>query len=245
MAQTESMEDILTSIRSGVEGAAAGTADVLELAPDDILDDAGTNGHANGHAVGTGGEDELIDINAFAMHGEEKAAENVAGGDVLGEADVPVEADEAQIVAEEAKPSLSSPPAPVAEEAKKAAAEDEFDKLLAELGGDEGTPEVVETAAPAPVMAPVAVDEPVEVAADVDAPAPAVAAVAPADVVVPPAGARMVLPALEGVGGLQVAFPAEVLAAALRPMVKDWVAENLPAIVERLVKEEIGKLTQE
>jgi hypothetical protein len=136
----------------------------------------------------------------------------------------------------------------------KQAAEDEFDKLLAELGDDK--PAVAE-----PVEVPVVediiqqadvdvmaepselvVEEPVvveEVTSNASLPAVS------ADVVVPLSATRMVLPALEGVGGLQVAFPAEVLAAALRPMVKDWVQENLASIVERLVKEEIGKLTQE
>lgn len=238
MAQTESMEDILTSIRSGVEGAAAGAADVLELEPNDILEDAGTNGHSHG-AVAAGGDEELIDINAFARNGEENPAEYVAGGDVLGEGDVPVEKDEAPAL--DPVVTKMAQAAPVADEAIKAAAEDEFDKLLAELGGDEAKPEVVKTDILPPVM---------EAAAEVGAVAEDVVmenvVAAPSEVVIPPtSGMRMVLPALEGVGGLQVAFPAEVLAAALRPMVKDWVAENLSAIVERLVKDEIGKLTQE
>ncbi|MFZ2587886.1 MAG: DUF2497 domain-containing protein [Alphaproteobacteria bacterium] len=241
MAQNESMEAILTSIRSGVECAASGTADdVLELVPDDIVEEGGTNGHANGHAVEHDDEG-LIDINAFAMSGEAKAAAPVVGGsDPLGENDVVADDVKAEPVAE----------APASDPAKQAA-EDEFDKLLAELGGDEAKPvEVAPVAMVAaevdivPVAAP-AVEEVVMVENEAAASVDVVEAAVPADVVIPANGARMVLPALEGVGGLQVAFPAEVLAAALRPMVKDWVAENLPAIVERLVKEEIGKLTQD
>ena len=241
--QTESMEAILTSIRSGVEGAANGGGDVVELAPDDIVEDAaGTNGHA----VDVPDGDELIDINAFAMGGEEKPAENVtAGADLLGENDVLPEA----AAAVEDVPAAAAPVvAPVAsvDDSKKAAAEDEFDKLLAELGSEE------KAAVPEPVVASDPTLAPVEPEPVVEEVVPAEEAVAvepikaaPVEIAVPANGARMVLPALEGVGGLQVAFPAEVLAAALRPMVKDWVAENLPAIVERLVKEEIGKLTQE
>lgn len=44
--------------------------------------------------------------------------------------------------------------------------------------------------------------------------------------------------------GLQVAFPAEILAEALRPLVKDWIGENLQDIVERLVREELSKLAE-
>ncbi len=44
---------------------------------------------------------------------------------------------------------------------------------------------------------------------------------------------------------LQIGFPLEVLAEALRPMVKDWVEENLQEVVERLVREEIQKMTSQ
>ena len=50
------------------------------------------------------------------------------------------------------------------------------------------------------------------------------------------------LTAIAGAKGLQVGFPVEVLAEALRPLIKDWVESNLPDIVERLVKEELAKL---
>lgn len=53
---------------------------------------------------------------------------------------------------------------------------------------------------------------------------------------------RVALKAVPGISGLQVGFPIEVLAEALRPMVADWVEENLPTIVEKLVKEELSKL---
>lgn len=50
------------------------------------------------------------------------------------------------------------------------------------------------------------------------------------------------LTAMAGARGLQIGFPVEVLAEALRPLIKDWVESNLPDIVERLVKEELAKL---
>ncbi len=53
---------------------------------------------------------------------------------------------------------------------------------------------------------------------------------------------RLQLHAIPSATGLQVAFPAEVLAEALRPLVRDWVEENLPDLVERLVREELSKL---
>ena len=53
---------------------------------------------------------------------------------------------------------------------------------------------------------------------------------------------RVHLNALPSAQGLQLAFPVEVLAEALRPLVRDWVSDNLPDIVERLVREELSKL---
>lgn len=53
------------------------------------------------------------------------------------------------------------------------------------------------------------------------------------------------LPTAPSADGLQVTFPVEVLAAALRPLVKNWVAANLPNVVERLVKEELEKLANQ
>ncbi|MEC8066884.1 MAG: DUF2497 domain-containing protein [Pseudomonadota bacterium] len=53
---------------------------------------------------------------------------------------------------------------------------------------------------------------------------------------------KVFLPTTPSAKGLQVSFPAEVLAEALRPLVTDWINQNLGDIVERLVKEEISKL---
>lgn len=53
---------------------------------------------------------------------------------------------------------------------------------------------------------------------------------------------KVALKAIPSASGLQVGFPIEVLAEALRPMITSWVEENLPSVVEKLVKEELSKL---
>jgi cell pole-organizing protein PopZ len=237
-----SMEDILTSIRTSVEeetakvaGGEGAAEEVLTLSDADILGEAG--------AVGGGApEDELIDIDAFANSGEAKPATGVeVGADPLG-----VNAPAPAAPVEAAPAAAPAAPAPAGGTDEVKAAEDEFDRLLAELETPPA-PGAAPAAAPAPAPA-VAVDE--VVAEDpAPAPAPVPAPAAPAPVAPAPlpvsSGGRLELAAIQSVDGLQVAFPAEVLAAALRPLVKDWVAENLPAIVERLVKDEIAKISQE
>lgn len=237
----QATDDILNSIRNGVEEAqkASADSDVLELSPENIVEPNGTNGTPNGHTAAAETADDFIDINAFASSGSEKKATSVpASGDILG-ADDPL-------------PQPASAPAeaaPVGDE--KAKADAEFDKLLAELGADD-TKEAPAPAAPAPTASESAAPEPIpetppEAASPPPEPMPAAAPPMPAS---PPAAAASIptgtleLAAISTTEGLQVAFPAEVLAAALRPMVKDWVAANLPQIVERLVKEEIAKLGQ-
>jgi hypothetical protein len=59
------------------------------------------------------------------------------------------------------------------------------------------------------------------------------------------ASGQVFLNALPSAKGLQVGFPMEVLAEALRPLVIEWVQANLPAITERLLREEIARLTAE
>jgi hypothetical protein len=66
-------------------------------------------------------------------------------------------------------------------------------------------------------------------------------AVAPAA----PAAEMMPLGIVSDVADLQVALPAEVLAAALRPLVQTWLEQNLAGVVERLVQAEISKLANE
>ena len=103
--------------------------------------------------------------------------------------------------------------------------------------------DIITEGAGAPVMAPEAIDLNAFAQAAMT-PAPEVAA-APQPLAPPPAPEGQVrLTALAGPQGLQVAFPVEVLAEALRPLVKDWVENHLPDIVERLVREELAKLAK-
>ncbi|MEC8467138.1 MAG: DUF2497 domain-containing protein, partial [Pseudomonadota bacterium] len=74
------------------------------------------------------------------------------------------------------------------------------------------------------------------------APATAAATEAVAKAAAEEVAKKVFLPTTPSAKGLQVSFPAEVLAEALRPLVTDWINQNLGDIVERLVKEEISKL---
>lgn len=300
-APADSMEDILSSIKTSVAEETAkvgmprdeGAEEVLALSPDDILDGPALTPQVNGsngsHALDAPIGEGLIDINAFASGGDQKPvsmnqAVEAVGADGLGadaslpEAPTPAPqiAPAAPVVPAVPAAAPVAPPAALPPEAK--AADDEFDRLLAELGQEEGgaaataaAPSPMQAlaaevasgvgeapeedlsalvAAAKPMVAPVAAPAVAEAPVGMTAPAapmidvPAVAPVAPLPVVAS-TGGRLELPAIQGVGGLQVAFPAEVLAAALRPMVQGWVSENLPGIVERLVKEEIAKLAKE
>ncbi|MFZ2619779.1 MAG: DUF2497 domain-containing protein [Alphaproteobacteria bacterium] len=109
-----------------------------------------------------------------------------------------------------------------------AAAESETSEVAAETPAEIPAEDVImaETAAQEPVIE--------------DTPTPAPVAAQPA--LDNKKGKRMNLNAVPSSSGLQVAFPAEVLAEALRPLVHEWVSENLPEIVERLVREELRKL---
>ncbi|HEX2858693.1 MAG TPA: DUF2497 domain-containing protein [Alphaproteobacteria bacterium] len=121
------------------------------------------------------------------------------------------------------------------------------------LGEGPETP-VAATAAPAaPVeaaAAPAATPAPAKQADDLDKliaeiasePAPAAAPTVPA-ASAGVANAPVSLGLVGDVADLQVALPAEVLAAALRPLVQTWLEQNLAGVVERLVQAEISKLS--
>lgn len=206
--------------------------------------------------------DEIFDINAFATEGKEtkvKAQDIATLKNDLGEDDTiePVDVAVAEQVAQE-------PQKPAVQEQ---AASDDFDRLLNELQSETvsvadapAAPAVEEIVAEAAVVEEAAVVTVEEVVALEEAAGPSddvVEALAGAaaeeimqdlmPVAAPVAGAtrRVQLAAIPGVSGLQVALPAEILAEALRPLVKDWVAENLPQVVERLVADEIEKLVKD
>ncbi len=109
-------------------------------------------------------------------------------------------------------------------------------QATAEASAEETTPDETLAKEPAPVADP----EPQEEAQEevkAEAPAKPEAKVAPGST-----NEQVFLNAMPSAKGLQLAFPVEVLAEALRPLVKDWVSQNLPDIVERLVREELSRL---
>lgn len=238
VAQAE-MEDIISSIRttlaeetakvsgSAPEAAKADEEEILELTPEEMV----------GAAPAAGGED-LVDISAFAASGVEQPASAVAtsADDLLGEAPVAAPA------------PAPAKAAPVAAPAAGGEA-DEFDKLLNQISAEQ---QKQIAAAEEQKQALLAEEEPLDA---LEAPAAAEAALEA------PAAAPAAQPVNGGangtvngnghhtmvasaMGGSQIAFPAEVLAMALRPMVQEWLQANLPGVVEKLVKDEIGKLNQ-
>lgn len=246
-ATQPAMEDILSSIRSGVEDEQAnvgkGSADLIDAAAEqdgdeDILELSAADMVTPAAAANDEAE-ELIDIAAFASSGEAKPATQTAAdmaADILGEMGMsePVAA---------AEPEVAAAPA-------EGGAADEFDRLLAEISQEQQ-----QNVAAAEVTKQALMDEEeplgteevtaeTEVAEDLTETV-ATAAVAELSGMAPAAGgASFALSSVQGPEGVQIAFPAEVLAMALRPMVQDWLSKNLPGVVEKLVKEEISKLTQ-
>jgi uncharacterized protein len=203
--------------------------------------------------------EEIFDINAFATEGREakvKAEDMAELKKGLGEDDTIEPVDVA--VAEQA---AQEPQQPAVQEQ---AASDDFDRLLNELQSETvnvaDAPAIVDIATEPVSVEEIAVVAVEEVAVTQEAAEPAdvlvdaITEAAAEDIVqdltpaaVPVGGAtrRVQLAAIPGVSGLQVALPAEILAEALRPLVKDWVAENLPQVVERLVADEIEKLVKD
>lgn len=247
--QQAAMEDILSSIRTTMAEETAkvgsGSADLIDAAAeqdgpeDDVLELSAADMVT---APTTNDIDELIDIAAFASTGEAKTV-NVKtaaqmADDILGES-----SSTAPVVAE--APAVASPSSEAA---------DDFDRLLAEISQEQqqnvAASEVSKQALmdeEEPLGAEEVDDEPPtaeELIQDIEDTAMAEAVAAVSSPAGTSGGASFTLGAIDTPQGVQVAFPAEVLALALRPMVQDWLAKNLPGVVEKLVKEEISKLTQ-
>jgi cell pole-organizing protein PopZ len=241
--QQEAMEDILSSIRTTMAEETAkvgsGSADlidaaakqdgeeeVLELTPAEMVPESGSDAAA---------EEGLIDLEAFASSGESKPADPASVPETHEELTTP--------------PQLEAAPAEAASEgeANVEAAADEFDRLLAEISQEQ---ENQVAAVEEHKQALLAEEEPLgeTVAAPQAETVAAVTEQVVAQAVKPavPVAATVTYPAADAAPGAmpQVAFPAEVLAMALRPMVQEWLAQNLPEVVERLVKAEIDKLGQ-
>lgn len=268
-AQAE-MDDILSSIRSGVaeEGGkvGSGSADLIEAsaaqeqADEDVLELSEADMVAEG--VSANEPEELIDLETFGASGEAKTvtdsgaavaeelmqAEPVASAvaDAADEfdrllAEISQEQQQQVVAAKISKEDLLAEDAPLGEDELEAgdAAPDvaSADEVLGEnlLEGVAGktVDAAPEAGAAVEAVASVAASAAVGEMAGAAAPAAVQAAVA-----------RFEVGAIQGPEGVQVAFPAEVLAMALRPMVQDWLVKNLPDVVEKLVKEEISKLAQ-
>ncbi len=225
-AQQTNMEEILTSIRTTLaeETAKAGTpaapAELVEVSDEEVL--ALSEADVAPAGDGAAPAEEIVDLAAFGQ-GEMKmqsAADVPAPVDVLGqgEPEQPV-----------AAPAVAPAPAavPVAEPAAPAPSatpasvvtDDHLDKLISEIAA---------TPAPAP-SAPEAASVPAPEAKPAPSAAPEM----------------MPLGLVNDVADLQVALPAEVLAAALRPLVQTWLEQNLAGVVERLVQAEISKLAND
>lgn len=252
VAQQAEMEEIISSIRSTLaeETAKVGgsNADLIDAAAEDDVLELTASEMVEAGASATpamSAADELVDINAFASTGEAKpaAAVETPAVDLLGE---PLVASPAVVPVE----AVASEPVAVAapEEAPKAGeAADEFDKLLAQISSEQKQQVAV---AEEQKQALLAEEEPLG-----ELPVPVMPAKVTAEQIAPAVEeiaeavkangtARIEASMVAGVSGSQVTLPAEVLAMALRPMVQDWLRENLSGVVEKLVKDEISKLTQ-
>jgi cell pole-organizing protein PopZ len=226
-AQQTNMEEILTSIRTTLaeETAKAGTpaapAELVEVSDEEVLAlseaDVAPSGEVEAPA------EEIVDLTAFGQ-GEMKmqsAADMPAPTDVLGQGEpeqpaaAPVVAPVPAAVAPVTEPAVPAP----APTPASAVTDDHLDKLISEI-----------SATPAPVLASPAAAPTAPVAA------PASSSAAPE---------MMPLGLVNDVADLQVALPAEVLAAALRPLVQTWLEQNLAGVVERLVQAEISKLAND
>lgn len=173
-------------------------------------------------------EDEEIDA---AVEAEESAEEPAAEAAPAEEA--PAEEGDVDIDAlMDAAPEAEAAPA---EEAPADEGDVDIDALMAETEDEVAAEEAAPEAEAAPA------EETAETAAEAPAPVPEEVT----EQVVQAAAAEVQhLSAIPGPNGLQVSFPVEVLAEALRPLVGTWVEQNLPDIAERLIREELSKLAE-
>jgi cell pole-organizing protein PopZ len=263
------IDDIMSSIRTGVEegGSKVGEHDLLEAAAqsdgpedptalpeapaaedDDILELSADEMVPEAEASSTPAteDDAVVDLAAFGSSGETTM--------VAAPAATPLDAEP---VAAALQPQAEAAPAPAADapvEASADASADDFDKLLADMAAQK---EIQAAEVERKKQELLAEEEPLgaEALATVLAVDSADTSEEPADDAEPeqaddetpaeaPAAPSFKLDMVDVGAGPQVAFPAEVLAMALRPMVQQWLADNLPSVVEKLMKEEIAKMTQ-
>ncbi|MFT7433439.1 MAG: cell pole-organizing protein PopZ [Alphaproteobacteria bacterium] len=191
-----------------------------ETAAEDILEltDVVENGDSN---------EDLIDVDKFSSSGEiATASENSvqeSRDSYNEEDDIDVDMDGIMNELEqEGELASTADSLPNEEDAKT---------MMTTPAADDAEAEVLET--PAPVEE-AAIDEPIA----------AVASEKVVEQAVTEMAQKVFLPTTPSAKGLQVSFPAEVLAEALRPLVTGWIEDNLADIVERLVKEELSKLVE-
>lgn len=250
VAREPSMDEILASIRKIIENNETQT-DLVADAQDDDGFDITTESHSN-----------LLDHPAVVerFHVEEHRSASIqpiprpetvsSGQPALSLADVAARvraASERHIAANreplEREPVLIEPEGVASEEsplstARMAAAPDPFTPVAEPV--EKITP-VVETFEPAPAFVEPVRQEEVRVAE------PAAVARDIATLVSPAVGERVA----QSFGALAEAIDAgprrsfdEIAEEMLRPMLQDWLEDNLPTLVERLVREEIERVAR-
>ena len=196
--------------------------------------------------------DDMIDVNKFAESGEiaEASKEDVAASrksygasaDDADDMDVDIDGIMSELENEGEIPSaennLPSEDDAASFIAQNNVDEDEAQATTQPQGEDDDMLASTDDAEQSEQSSAEAPAEPQEQAA----PATAAATEAVAKAAAEEVAKKVFLPTTPSAKGLQVSFPAEVLAEALRPLVTDWINQNLGDIVERLVKEEISKL---
>lgn len=255
--QPESMEDILSSIRETVEEEAAAVSSDAEASADDADIDAMMAEQSAPEEESTTEEpvaeepaDDALDLSAMLEEDDEpqEAAEAAATTEPVANHNVEEVID---IETFNSTGKETTAPEVKAENARELYRGGEVDpEIMAQTNEVEQPPaeeEAVE-AKPTEEIAESAEETMAEPAVEaetteVEAVATAATEVLTKNVQVSPDAVQ--LPTTPGADGLQVTFPVEVLATALRPLVKDWVAQNLPDVVERLVKEELSKLADQ
>ena len=197
--------------------------------------------------------DDMIDVNKFAESGEitEASKEDVAASrksygasaDDADDMDVDIDGIMSELESEGEIPSAENN-LPSEDDAASFIAQNNVDEdeaqATTQLQGEDD--DMLASTDDAEQAEQPAAEAPAEPQAQEQAPATAAATEAVAKAAAEEVAKKVFLPTTPSAKGLQVSFPAEVLAEALRPLVTDWINQNLGDIVERLVKEEISKL---
>ncbi len=229
LSETDDATETVAEVPASTEES---NEDVLELT--DVVEKGDTSS-----------EDDLIDVNKFASSGEiaqAEASDVAASRESYGaegsedEDDIDVDLDgimnelkeEGEIPSADDLPSEDEAASFIAENnVEESEQSDDADALDMMSSSEDEIQETVEKP-----TAPVTPEAPATPAVSEQVAQAAAEEVA----------RKVFLPTTPSAKGLQVSFPAEVLAEALRPLVTDWINQNLGDIVERLVKEEISKL---